>query len=325
VELTQLRYFVTIAETLSFTEAAGLVHVSQPALSYQMRRLEEELGTRLFDRKSRKIALTPDGELLLPLAQAVLARADEAVRLLRDHSGVEAGEVHMGGNPSVVTYLVPALIASFHQVFPRVRIEVVEGGDLDLQHRVYSGALDFAIVTAPGAPQTLDVTPLGKEDLLVAVPPAHRLAGRTSIELSELAFEDFVLPVTAYNLTQQLIDACRRAGFEPRAAYRASSLESVKNFVREGLGVSVLPNIALNGPGREGLAVIQVQGGLTRELNLIRGKDRSVSRAAHVLMTHMRSSIVKHMKYPAASQVPPRSTAGLETAASSERRAGADD
>jgi DNA-binding transcriptional LysR family regulator len=311
MELTQLRYFVTIAETLSFTGAADLVHVSQPALSYQMKRLEEELGTPLFERKSRRITLTSDGELFLPLAQAILSRATEAVRLLKDRSGVEAGEVRVGANPSVATYLFPALLASFHQTFPRVRIEVAEGGDLELQHRVYTGSLDFAVVTAPGSPQTLDVVPLGREDLLVTTSLTHRLAGRASINLAELAFDDFVLPSNAFNLAIQLVDACRRAGFEPRVAYQAGSIESVKNFVRQGLGVSILPNLSLGGLGREELAVLELQGGLTRELNLIRSKDRSVSRAAQVLMTHVRARVVENMKYPApgklgAQGVPPR-------------------
>jgi DNA-binding transcriptional LysR family regulator len=90
MELTQLRYYVTIAETLSFTKAADLLRVSQPALSYQMRQLEIELGTLLFSRERRRIALTPDGQLFLPLAQAVLFRADEAIRVLKEHLGVEA-------------------------------------------------------------------------------------------------------------------------------------------------------------------------------------------------------------------------------------------
>ena len=108
MELTQLKYFVTIAETLSFTKAADLLHVSQPALSYQMRQLEIELGTKLFEPRAPKDQLSlRTGELFLPLAQAVLFRADEAVRVLREHLGVEAGEVRMGCNPSVATYVVP--------------------------------------------------------------------------------------------------------------------------------------------------------------------------------------------------------------------------
>lgn len=154
MELIQLKYFVTIAEAMSFTSAADILHVSQPALSYQMRRLETELGTRLFDRKGRTIGMTADGELFLPLAQSVLFRANEAVRVLREHMGAEVGEVRLGCNPSVATYLVPEVLADFHKDYPRVRVEVVEGGDLELQYAVQKGTLDFAVVTAPGSPRS---------------------------------------------------------------------------------------------------------------------------------------------------------------------------
>lgn len=307
MELIQLRYFVTIAETMSFTTAAEVLHVSQPALSYQMKRLEDELGARLFDRSSRKIALSPDGEVFLPLAQAVLLRADEAVRILREHLGIEVGEVRIGCNPSVSTYLVPGVLAAFHKDYPRVRVEVVEGGDLELQQAVQQGSLELAIVTAPGSPQTLDVTPLGSEDLLVIAPLTHRLAERQSVELAALAHEDFVFATTAFNLTSHAIVACRRAGFEPKVAYRAASMEAVKNFVREGLGLSFMPQIALDGLGSLNLAVLTVEGGLDRELNLILGKDRSITRAAAALMIQVRKSLATRLRQaPAAGTSEPR-------------------
>ena len=304
MEFDQLKYFVAIAETLSFTKAAELVPISQPALSYQVKRLEEELGVRLFDRQGRKIALTADGELFLPLAQNLLSRANEAVKVVRNQSGVEVGEVSMGGAPSVATYLVPNLLASFHQVFPRVRVYLIEGGDAHLQQRVFAGSLDFAIVSNPGSPQTLDVMPLGSEDLLVVTSRAHRLADQPTVDLTGLWTEDFVLPEASYHLTAQIIEACRRAGFEPNLAYQTGSLETLKNLVRAGLGVSIMPSIAVSGAGKADLATIRVRGGLTRELYLIRGKDRDLTRAAQVLLTHVRASVVEHMHYPPRGERP---------------------
>jgi DNA-binding transcriptional LysR family regulator len=289
LELAQLKYYVTIAETLSFTRAAQILHVSQPALSYQIRRLESELGTHLFDRGGRRIALTPDGEIFLPLAQSVLLRADEAVRVLKEHQGVEAGEVRMGCNPSVATYMGPALIASFREHLPRVRVQIIEGGDLELQQGVVEGSIDFAVVTAPGSPHTLDVTPLGAEDLLLVVSPAHRYSDRSTVALAELSYEEFIFTTNSYNITAQIIDACRRVGFEPRVAYQTGSLESLKAFVRYGLGISMLPRMALQGAVADGLVVIDIEGTLTRELNLIRGRDRASTPATRALMAHVRA------------------------------------
>ncbi len=291
MELSQLKYYVTIADTLSFTKAAELLRVSQPALSYQMRRLEIELGTKLFDREHRKVALTPDGKVFLPLAQAVLFRADEAVRVLREHLGAEAGEVRMGSNPSVAAYVLPGLLSSFRRSFPRVSVNVVEGGDIELQEAVVEGTVDFAVVTAPGSPQTLEVIPLGAEELLLAVPAGHRLSNRAVVHLADLTDEEFVFPTTSFNVTMQFVDSCRRVGFEPKVAYHTGSFESVKCFVREGLGISTLPRMALYAGGNEGLAMIPINEAPLRELNLIRGKDRSVAGATRALMDHIATEL----------------------------------
>ena len=325
MELIQLRYFVTIAETMSFTAAAELLHVSQPALSYQIKRLEVELGTLLFDRTSRRISLSPDGEVFLPLAQAVLYRADEAVRILQEHLGVEVGEVRVGCNPSVSTYLFPGVLAAFHKAYPRVRVEIVEGGDQELQQSVQQGALEFAIVTAPGSPRTLDVAPLGSEGLMIIAPLTHPLAGRDSIELGALAHEDFVLATNAFNLTTYTIDACRRAGFEPRVVYRAGSVEAVKNLVRQGLGVSIMPEMALKGSGKESLAVMTLDGGMERELNLILGKDRSITRAAEALMSQVRVSLGGLLRQPQPAETADAGPADASQAATSGTPAGTGD
>lgn len=298
MELIQLRYFVAIAQTVSFTAAAEVLHVSQPALSYQMRRLERELGTKLFERRGRSIALSPDGEFFLPLAQDVLFRADDALRLMKESLGVEAGEVRLGCNPSVSTYVIPSLLAEFHRNYPRVRVELFEGGDYDLHQMVQKGSIDFAVATAPGATQTMAITPLGAEDLHIIASPGHRLAKRESCALTELEDDDWIFPNDSYNLAVLVKEACRQVGFEPRVAYQAGTMEAVKNFVRQDLGVSALPSIALQGSGRQGLAVIDIQGGLTRSLSLIRGKDRSMTRAARALTELVSITVAGMMKHP---------------------------
>ena len=291
MELSQLKYFVTIAETLSFTRAADLLRVSQPALSYQIRQLEVELGTKLFDRERRKIALTPDGRLFLPLAQTVLYRADEAVRVLKEHQGVETGEVHMGANPSIAAYVLPRLLASFRRSFPRVTVQVEEGGDLELQRAVLDGTIDFAVVTAPGAPQTLDLTPLGADELMIALPVDHPLAHRTIVNLRELADEEFIFPTRSFNITAQFLDSCRRAGFEPKVAYQTSSFESLRAFVHEGLGITTLPRMAREVGDSDGVVIVAIEDPPVRELNLIRARDRAVKGATQALMAHIISNL----------------------------------
>jgi LysR family transcriptional activator of glutamate synthase operon len=289
MELNQLKYFVTIAETLNFTRAADILCVSQPALSYQIKRLESELGTKLFERQKRGVVLSPDGELFLPLAQAVLLRADEAVRVLREHLGVEAGEVRVGCNPTVATYLMPPLLASFRVDYPRVKVSLLEAGDVELQRRVLEGDIGFAVVaaSAPGSPDTFDVVPLASERLLLALPLDHPLAPRRKVALRELAEEEFVFPADSFRVTLQFIDACRRAGFEPKVAYQTGSFESAKGFVRQGLCAAVLPQMALGMASDFDLAMVDIEGGVTRQLSLIRDKNHSLTGVTRALIAHI--------------------------------------
>jgi DNA-binding transcriptional LysR family regulator len=292
MELTQLRYFVTIAETSSFTEAAARVHVSQPALSYQIKQLENELGARLFERTSRRVSLTTDGRAFLPLAQSVLSKADEAKHIMEERLGVESGEVSFGTIPSVGAQVVPHILSTFRVNFPGVTVRLVEAGSQELERSVLDGESDFAILSAPSATERLDVTPLMVEELLLVAPLHHELAQQPSVSIRQLAGEQFVLLGESFTLTQQIKAFCQRAGFEPRVAYRTDSLESLRSFVRHGLGVSILPRLAMEYPVDEMLTSVTFEEGLTRDLNLIRAKDRYATVATRALMVHVRTTLL---------------------------------
>ena len=292
MELLQLRYFVAIADTRSFTEAAKRLHVSQPALSYQIKRLENEIHARLFERTSRRVSLTSDGQAFLSLAQSVLSRADEALQMMEERLGVETGDVTFGTLPSVGAHVVPHILQTFRRHFPGVRVTLREGATMALERAVLDGELDFAIVQVPSASNALEVTPLLREELLVVVPLNHRLADRTSVSLIELRDEDFIGLGGSFQLTQQVVDACRQVGFEPRITYETGALESVRSFVRNELGIGILPRLATEGHEREGLQAIPLEQALTRDLNLIRGKHRYAAVATRALMVHVRTTIL---------------------------------
>jgi DNA-binding transcriptional LysR family regulator len=295
MELAQLKYFITIAETLSFTLAAETLKVSQPALSYQIIRLEAELGTKLFDRSKRRIRLTGDGEYFLPMAQLVLFNADEATRSLRDHVGLEASEVTIGSNPSVATYLMPQLLASFRKEYPRIRISLVEDNDAELQAGVVDGSIDFAIVTAAASPGSVRVEYLTSEDIVVALPLDHRLAGRRNVTLAELATEDFVSPSDTFRVTTQFVDHCHRAGFEPRIIFQVGSFESAKSLVHQCNCAAMLPTMALTPDDGQNLALIPLEDGWQRELSLIQSKDHSIGRSAKALLSHIQVNLPKQV------------------------------
>jgi DNA-binding transcriptional LysR family regulator len=292
MELTQLRYFVTIAETSSFTEAAARLHVSQPALSYQIKQLENELGARLFERTSRRVSLSTDGRAFLPLAQAVLYKADEARHVMEERLGAESGDVTFGTIPSVGAQVVPHILSTFRANFPGVTVHLLEAGSQELERSVLDGQADFAIMSTPAVTERLEVTPLMVEELFLVLPLHHELAKRPSVSIRQLADEEFVLLGGSYTLTKQILGFCHRAGFEPRVAYRTDTLESLRSFVRHGLGVSILPRLALEYPIDEMLTSVPFEEGLTRDLNLIRAKDRYAAVATRALMVHVRTTLL---------------------------------
>ncbi|MFH0915412.1 MAG: LysR family transcriptional regulator [bacterium] len=290
MELDQLRSFVAVAEARSFTRAARLVHRSQPAVSRQIARLESELGTPLFERYGRHVECTSDGKLLLPLAKNIVARADDATRLIREHVGSVSSKVRFGSTGTVFAYLLSPILASFLKSYPKVHLDLMERDDALLEELVIGGELDCAIVTAWGSPRAATVHLLTEEILLV-IPRTHRLAERSTVALRELAEEPFLIPGLSMNMGNLLTDACRRAGFEPRLPYRANYLELAKALVRQGLGIALFPKMLADPESLEGLVALPLEERLVRDLNLVYPRERPLPTAARALMIHIRATV----------------------------------
>ena len=235
MELDQLRSFVAVAEVRSFTRAASLAHLTQPAISRQIARLEGELGVRLFERYGRRVECTPDGKLLLPMAKAIVARADDATRMMREHAGMVSSRVRVGSTGTVFGHLLSPILASFIKTYPKIHLDLIERDDTLLEEGVFNGELDCAIVTAWGSSRAA-VTHLLTEEILLVVRRDHRVAGQTSVSLADLADESFLFPGHSLNTANLLMDACRRAGFEPKVPYRANYLELVQSPGPAGTG-----------------------------------------------------------------------------------------
>jgi DNA-binding transcriptional LysR family regulator len=288
MELDQLRSFVAVAEVRSFTRAAAMAHLSQPAISRQIARLETELGVRLFERYGRRVECTPDGKLLLPLAKAIVSRADDATRLVREHAGMVSSRVSLGSTGTVFAHLLSPLLASFLKTYPKIRLDLVERDDTLLEEGVFSGELDCAVITAWGSTRAASIHLLTEEILLV-VPSAHACARMGEVSLADLADESFLLPNLALNMANLLTDACRQAGFEPKVPFRANYLELSKALVRQGLGVALLPTMFVSTGTVDGLVAVPLRERITRELHLIYSREHPLSVAARTLAVHLRA------------------------------------
>jgi LysR family transcriptional regulator, benzoate and cis,cis-muconate-responsive activator of ben and cat genes len=242
VELRQLRYFNALATDLSFTKAAKGLNVSQPPLSFQIAQLEEELGARLFDRTSRRVALTQAGKALQPHARAILARIDEArSHVARVASGLE-GRVQIGLASSHFMGPFPRFINEFRKLKPRVELALHEMKPADHLHALRDDRLDLCLARTPAGDAQVASELLWRDPVVAALPPGHRLARRTRISLADLRNEDFVfLQLDSSAFARRLHDACLREGFVPRIAQQVVEIPAVLNLVASGVGVALVP------------------------------------------------------------------------------------
>jgi DNA-binding transcriptional LysR family regulator len=288
MELDLFKSFLAIAEARSFSRAASTIHSTQPTLSRQIARLENDLGTRLFERYGRHVELTFNGQLLLPLAQAIVARTEDAISLMKEQAGAGASTVRLGAVGNVFALVLTPILVSFLATYPRVTVDLIEKDDAALEEAVISGELDCAVITPWGSSRAATQYLLTEEILLV-VPQGHKLAGHKAVPLDLLAHEAILLPRATMNAGNLVTDAFRRAGFEPKFSYRANYPELTKALVRRGFGVAPMPKMLV--APLDGLVAIPFEKPLTRDLVFIYPRDRPLTAATRAVMTHVRNGV----------------------------------
>ena len=258
MELHQLEYFVAVAEEASFTRAASRVHVAQPGVSAQVRRLESELGQQLLDRSGRSVRLTEVGSAVLPFARAALDAVANARLAVDDLAGLVRGQVTVGMVSGCALPVLAELLAGFHDRHPGVAIALVEDNSDRLVERLRDGRLDLALIgSAEPTPADIDSVVLVDEELVAVVAPGHPLtsgsagagAGAGAITIRQLRDLPLVSLPRGTGVRAALDAACAAAGFTPRIVFEASALPMVVELAGRGLGLAVVPASIPNGPG----------------------------------------------------------------------------
>jgi DNA-binding transcriptional LysR family regulator len=291
VQIQQLRYVVAVAEERHFTRAAARLRVAQPSLSSQIRALEHELGAPLFDRSRRSVALTAAGEAFLPWARQAIADAEAGREAVRELLGLRRGRLAIGATPSLMTGLLPRLLARFHATYPGVDLRLRQAGSRELVPSLDAGELDLALVILPGdapvAPR-ISARALADEELVLAVAPGHPLADRRAVRVTDLRGLPLVGFREGYDLRETTIAACHAAGFEPTLALEGGEMDGVLALASAGLGAAVVPltALAVQGPLR---AVRFATGMPHRTVGLARSAVRPLARAAEAFEDAMLS------------------------------------
>ncbi|GAA0742161.1 LysR family transcriptional regulator [Dactylosporangium roseum] len=264
MELQQMRYVVAVAETNSFTRAAERCLVVQSALSHQIARLERELGTKLFERTSRRVRLTPAGAAFLPAARQCLDAAERAAADAAAAVGEIRGRLAVGLIPTVAAVDIPGALRDFRQRYPSVRISLRAGASEDLVEQVKEGAIEVAFLGLPttARPEGVHARVLAHDRLVAVVAPGHLLATEPTVDLRRLAQEVFVdLPAKTAGRAQS-DQAFAAAGLTRDVAFEVTTAYMTAGLVGQGLGIAMLPSAYA--PQLTGVTTIEVTDAPTR-------------------------------------------------------------
>lgn len=249
MNLRDLQYLVAVADHRHFGRAADASFVSQPTLSTQIKKLEAELGVDLVERTPRHIALTAAGARVVERARVILLESDNIRDIARRAKDPESGSVRMGLFPTLAPYLLPHVIPALHQRFPNLELLLVEEKTEVVLQRLADGQLDIGVLALPVHDRRLHTEPLFAEDFVLGVPADHPLAATGGpVDLSVLADEHLLLLEEGHCLRDQALSVCQLAGASERSGFRATSMETLRQMVAAGVGITLLPELAVQPP-----------------------------------------------------------------------------
>jgi len=298
MELRQLYYFVKVAKKEHVTQAAEELHVAQSAVSRQIHQLEEELGVKLFVQKGRNLQLTPVGQLFLRRADEILHDLERAVQEVHEFLDPEKGEIRLGFPHSLGISLVPQVVASFRSLNPDVRFRFKQGMYPTLIRDLLKGDIDLAFISpVPSDVEQVSGKTLIVEELYAVLPSSHPLANRTQIRLEDLKNDHFIMFSEGYSLRPLVLNACETAGFSPKIAFEGEETETIRGLVAAGMGVSLLPKLAVEYVSPLPIAVVKVVDPVvTRNIGIIYRTNEKLPLVAKVFYNFLMNYFANDIK-----------------------------
>jgi LysR family hydrogen peroxide-inducible transcriptional activator len=247
LKLKDLRYLVALAETRHFGRAAAKSFVSQPTLSAQLRKLEEYLGVQLIERRPRRIALTAAGDAIATRARRMLETGEEILTFAQTLRDPLSGQLRVALLPTVGPYLLPLVALKIRKALPRLELLLYEYQTAAMLERLLNGDIDMGVLALPVQGDALCTRLLYQEPFLLALPDSHPLARRARVQLDDLAGETLLLLEDGHCLRDQALTVCARSGVSEKQDFRATSIETLRQMVAAGAGVTLLPQLAGSG------------------------------------------------------------------------------
>jgi len=281
---SRLKIFCTVAETGSFTRAARIVHLSQPAVSLQIQSLEELYETKLFDKTEGKISLTPAGRILYERAKGILEQFTEIEKEINRITGTMKGAVNLGASTTLGNYILPYIIAEFKKIHPKINIKMHVGNTARIENLLVSGFINFGIVEGKISKRNITVENVMSDQLMLVAHPRHPLTRKKSVSIIDLTTEPFILREEGSGTRQKIEEFLRYHGLSVRDLHIVlilGSTESVKTAVETGSGIAMVSRWSVKKELENGrLKIIKLkEGGISRTLSLISSKKYRLTNA----------------------------------------------
>ncbi|MDQ3013342.1 MAG: LysR family transcriptional regulator [Acidobacteriota bacterium] len=282
MDLSQLEIFLSIAEEKSFSRAAEKMLRTQPAISIAIKRLEEELGETLFDRSSKNGSMTEAGKILFSYAQRMLNLRDEAREAVSELRGMFRGRLTIGANESTSLYLLPPLLMEYRKRNPKIKIEVFRNVSEKIPLEVQERNLDFGFLSYDPMNPQLQSIEIHRDELVLVVPPKHRLAKQKQVAVKDLGEEQFVAHNVKTPSRTKIFELFAQNRTPLNICIELATLETIKEFVLLGVGIGILPRLAVENEVKTGrLVEVQVKGmKIEKTIRLVYRREASLSHAA---------------------------------------------
>jgi LysR family hydrogen peroxide-inducible transcriptional activator len=287
MEINQLRYFCAVARTGSFTKAAALEGIAQPSLSQQISRLEQNLGSQLFDRLGRSVRLTEFGRALLPQASEILRQVNSARGTLESLRLRVAGRLTIGCIPTITPYFLAPRLSAFVDQYPDVDLRLVEDITPNLIELLQSGEIDLAIISPPVTNPDIVSSDLFREPIVVAVGKSHRLAGERSVSLPELRHEKMLLLKEGHCFRDNALTVCKRARANFISIFETNQFSSILPLVAAGFGISLVPQMAMD--AASGCKYLPLEREAYRRIGYMRIRQHALGAAQRAFLAWLRA------------------------------------
>ncbi|MED3497859.1 LysR family transcriptional regulator [Brevibacillus agri] len=285
MELRQIRYVLAVAEERSFSRAANRLHLAQPSLSQQIAKLEKILGVSLFHRLPQHVELTDAGQRFVQVAQTLVDMSEGLEREMRAYAVGESGRLLVGSLPITGAYVLPRVLPTFTKQFPGVELQLMEETSSHLEQLLVRGKIDVSLLTMPISDPSLAIIPAINEEIFLAVPPQHPLAGKKEVDLADIADQPFILLKEGQGFRTISLRLCEQAGFRPRIVFESTNIQTVQSLVAAGMGLSFAPKMITLAPGTlEPPVYVRLATRPYRTLVVAYRKDKPLSRPAEAFV-----------------------------------------